>query len=256
MLQIDGVTILLQVINFLVLLYLLSRFLYKPLRARLAERATKVESMMDNAAKLEAESYALKMKLERQLDEVDREALIAQAEAQGRQQAEDILHSAQNKADRLIARARQEAELERLEALKANYEQTLDTIMDLASGILRAVTIRQTHDNLVNNLAAYVWQRPPEEVEEYRRILAEGELTAFVYTPVPLTENQTKIIGDTLSSLADRHVKLDVRPDPFLIAGLRVHIGDRILDNSLRQQLDLLRDKVGQELRQRIGVAG
>ncbi|NLS78571.1 MAG: hypothetical protein GXY76_15060, partial [Chloroflexi bacterium] len=41
---------------------------------------------------------------------------------------------------------------------------------------------------------------------------------------------------------------------PSLIAGLRVRIGDRIVDNSLRRQLDQVRDQVGQDLRQQLGM--
>ncbi len=256
MLEIVGVTILLQIINFLALVYLMSRFLYKPLQARIAERAAEVEGMLDNAAKREAESYALQRQIERRLEEVEREAeaLMKQAEEEARKQTEAILHSAQEKAEALIAKAKQEAEQERFEALQENYEKTLDTIIDLASGVLRSVTTRQTHDDLVNSFAAYIWQRPPEEVNEYRRALAERDPTVFVYSPVPLTEGQMKVIRDTLSSLADRHIEVEMQVNPALIAGLRVRLGDRIVDNSLRKQLDLIRNEIGRELRQRMGM--
>jgi F-type H+-transporting ATPase subunit b len=255
MLQIDLVSILLQIVNFVVLMYLLSRFLYKPLRAMLAARAKKVEGLMDNAAKLEAESYELKLRLEKQISEVDQERMIREAEEKARKQAEEILHTAQEKAEGLLARARREAELERLEALKANYERTLDTILDLSSGALRSVTVRQTHDNLVSSFAAYISQRPPEEVSEYRHALVGRETPLLVSTPVPLTGEQKRMLQDALSSLADRHIELQVQQDPSLIAGLRVRLGDRIVDNSLRQQLDLVRGQVSEELRERLGIA-
>jgi F-type H+-transporting ATPase subunit b len=236
-------------------MYLLSRFLYKPLRAMMAARAKKVESLMDNAAKLEAESHELKMRLEKQISEVDMEKLISDAESEARQQAEAILRAAQEKADSLLARAQREAELERLEALKESYERTLDTIFDLASGALRSVTVRQTHDNLVSSLSAYIVRRPAEEIAEYRRALTGRETPLLVYTPVPLTNEQLRALQDTLSSLADHRVELEVHQDPSLIAGLRLRLGDRMVDNSLRQQLDLLRGYIGQELCERLGMA-
>lgn len=254
MLQIDLGSILLQIINFGVLTYLLTRFLYKPLHAMVAARAKKVESQMDNAAKIEAESYQLKLRLEKQLSEVDLEKMISEAEEQAREQAEEIRHDAQEKADRLIAKARQDAEAERLEALKANYERTLDTILDLSSGALRSVTVRQTHDILVSNFAAYCAQLPPDEIAEYRRAMAGRQTPLLISTSAPLTSEQQRTLQNTLSSLLNRHVDLQIQQDPSLIAGLRVRLGDRIVDNSLRQQLDLVRGQVGAELSERLGI--
>lgn len=257
MLDISIPSIVWQIINFALLVFLLSRFLFKPLQRTIGERAAQVEGKLDNAAKREAESYAKQREIEQRLEEVEKEAeaLITQAQEQSRQEGAAIIEQARNRADQILAEAQQQAERERIESLRENYDQTLDTIIDLASGILRAVTVRQTHDDLVTNFAAYIWQRSPEEVAKYRRALAEREPTVFVYTPVSLTENQQTIIRDTLSSLADRRVNLEIQQDPSLIAGLQVRLGDRIVDNSLRKQLDQVRDQVGTQLQEQLGIA-
>ncbi len=256
LINIDPISIVLQVINFVLLVYVLSKFLFKPLKNTIDERAAKVEGALDGAAQREAESYATKREIERRLAEVEKqaEALLTQAQQEAEQQRARVLDAAQERAAEIIANAAKEAEQERVEALKDNYEQILDTVIDLASGVLRSVTVRQTHDDLVNNLAAYIWQRPPEEVTEYRRALAEREPIIFVETPVALTENQQKVLTDTMSSLADRRVELEVQQVPSLIAGLRVRIGDRVVDNSLRQQLEEVREQVGQDLQQQLGM--
>lgn len=250
-------TIVFQFINFAILLFLLSKLLFKPLQRTIAERDAQVEGSLDNAARREAESYATQREIDRRLQEVEREAeaLISQAQEESRKDGQGIIEEARAKAGEIIAEAKRDGERERVEAVKDNYEQTLDTIVDLASGILRSVTVRQTHDDLVTNFAAYIWQRSPEEVAEYRRSLAEREPTVFVYTPVTLTDNQLTIIRDTLSSLADRRVEVEVQQEPSLIAGLQVRIGDRVIDNSLRKQLDQVRAQVGEQLRQQLGVA-
>jgi len=57
------------------------------------------------------------------------------------------------------------------------------------------------------------------------------------------------MIADTLSSLVDRRVALEVTEDPSLIAGLKVKIADTVFDNSLRRQLTTIREKLDQELK-------
>jgi len=80
--------------------------------------------------------------------------------------------------------------------------------------------------------------------------------TAFVTTPVALTAEQTRNLTDTVSSLADRRVELQVSVDPSLIAGIQVRLGDRLLDNSTRNQLQRVRTRVSQELIERLGLEG
>jgi F0F1-type ATP synthase delta subunit len=50
--------------------------------------------------------------------------------------------------------------------------------------------------------------------------------------------------------LADRNVNLEMNTDPSLSAGLRVRLGDIVVDNSLAGQLDELRDNVAQSLQE------
>ena len=56
----------------------------------------------------------------------------------------------------------------------------------------------------------------------------------------------------TLTALADRHVDLEVRVEPALVAGIRVRIGDIIVDSSIAGQMDELRDQAMSELEERI----
>lgn len=91
------------------------------------------------------------------------------------------------------------------------------------------MTVRQTHDNLVSSLSAYLVRHPVEEIAEYRRALAGRQTPLLVLTPVPLTSEQQKALQDTLSSLADHRIELQVQQDPSLIAGLRLRLGDQSL---------------------------
>ncbi len=60
------------------------------------------------------------------------------------------------------------------------------------------------------------------------------------------------MIARTLIALADRHVDLDLQVAPELVAGIRVRIGDIIVDSSIAGQLDELRGQVVSSLQERI----
>jgi len=82
--------------------------------------------------------------------------------------------------------------------------------------------------------------------------LGDREPTAHVTTAESLTLEQQGLLARTLTALADRHVDLEVRIDPDLVAGVRVRIGDIIVDSSIAGQLDELRDKALDALNEQI----
>ncbi|CUA81919.1 MULTISPECIES: F0F1 ATP synthase subunit delta [Gulbenkiania] len=66
---------------------------------------------------------------------------------------------------------------------------------------------------------------------------AEGALEAVVETAFPLTEEQKTELAATLSKKYGKQVHLDVRDDPDLLGGVRVLLGDEVIDASVRGKL-------------------
>ena len=144
---------------------------------------------------------------------------------------------------------------QRDEVVAQNYEGMLDAIVDLSANVVQSVTTRRTHDDLVQNFCASIYRLPQEEVNEYRRAIEGRYPVAVVTTPVALTADQTKTVSDTLSSLIDRQVELQVRVAPELVAGIQVRLANRLLDNTVRQQLNRIRDRVREDLVERMGAS-
>jgi F-type H+-transporting ATPase subunit b len=59
---IDWFTVVAQIINFLILVYLLKRFLYKPILNAIDEREKRIASQLEDAAKQKAEANQKKRK--------------------------------------------------------------------------------------------------------------------------------------------------------------------------------------------------
>jgi len=85
-----------------------------------------------------------------------------------------------------------------------------------------------------------------------RRSLGQREPTAHISTAQALTVEQQGLMARTLTALADRHVDLEVRVEPALVAGIRVRIGDIIVDSSIAGQMDELRTQAMSALEERI----
>ena len=82
----------------------------------------------------------------------------------------------------------------------------------------------------------------PAMIEAYLNKLAErrGEVTAEVTAAQALTEAQQNTLGDQLRRVVGSRVAMDVKVDPSLLGGMVVKIGSRMVDGSLKGQLQRL----------------
>jgi len=256
MLELDWATLLFQIINFVVLVVGLGYFLFRPLRRKLSERGQVIADTLQRARDQEAEARELREQWEERMRGAEQQAedILHRAHVAATQRAADLLEETRTRIDRLTDEMRADLYRHRDEVVAQHYDEILDAIIDVSGSTVRSVTTRRTHDDLVTNFCASVYQMPQEEVNEFRRVMAERVPHAFVTTPVALTQDQTKTLADTLSSLIDRHVELQVSIEPELVAGIQVRLADRLIDNSVRHHLNRIRNRVRQDLVSRLGA--
>lgn len=80
-------------------------------------------------------------------------------------------------------------------------------------------------------------------LEDYQKIAASvrGEGVATVRVARPLSEGDTTRLREALSRQYDRPVHLNVVVDPQVIGGIRVEIGDDVIDGTVASRLDQAR---------------
>lgn len=109
-----------------------------------------------------------------------------------------------------------------LDKMKAN---------DLTKKFLGLVTANRRLFVLSGIIRAYL-----EKLASHR-----GEITADVVSANPLTDSQVKALEDSLKKALGGKVALAPRVDPSILGGLIVKVGSRMIDSSLRTQLQKLK---------------
>ena len=104
-------------------------------------------------------------------------------------------------------------------------------------------------DELVRNLLRLIVDKSREaELEEiYRAFVrlveeAQGLVHVEVVSAVPLTAPLQEALRAKIESSLDKTVELKLTVDEEILGGLRLRIGDRIADASVRHRLDRLRE--------------
>jgi F-type H+-transporting ATPase subunit b len=137
-----NVTVLIQAVNFLILIVLLSKFLFKPLTAFLAERSAGIQRSLAEAKAAHEATAKAQADYQTQLRAAQRE--IAAIREQGQREAEAerqrLLQASREEAERLVAQARAEIETEAKRARASLREEAAGLAVSVAERLLgRAV---------------------------------------------------------------------------------------------------------------------
>ena len=118
---------------------------------------------------------------------------------------------------------------ERLNALDSAFR---GQIPDILLAILRMM-ISRGHVSALNGMA-----RDYEELARGYR----GESVAVVTSAVPLKEAETVALRAKLEKKLSKTVIMQFRVDPELIGGIRVEVDGRVIDGSIRNKLDEIKE--------------
>jgi F-type H+-transporting ATPase subunit b len=230
-LGINPIYLLSYLVNFVVLVVLLRLLLYRPILNMFEARRAKIEQGLQDARAAEEARANAEAERQRILDEARAEAQKLRAEAS--QQAEQA-------AAKIQADALAEAKKTRDDAL-SGLSGERDKMLSELRGQIAALTIAATNKLIGESLdrqrqAALITDFFAKVPEEVRVGLSGAAGEAEVLSAVPLTpEEQSRVRSELALSAA--HFKVD----PKLLGGLRVRVGDKVVDGSVAAQLESLR---------------
>ncbi|HUW11307.1 MAG TPA: ATP synthase F1 subunit delta [Anaerolineae bacterium] len=73
-----------------------------------------------------------------------------------------------------------------------------------------------------------------------------SSLTARVSSAVPLTDEEQAALGEKLKARFGQALNLRFEVEPSLLGGVRVRVGDEVIDGSVKSKLDALAQSLAQ----------
>jgi F-type H+-transporting ATPase subunit b len=161
--SVDGWKLAFQVINFLILLYLLNRFLFKPVLARLDERSEKIRKGLEDAEVAARDRELARAEREAAVAEARKEAneMIARANKIAEDTRNEILTSARADAEKVSTRAREEIVAEKDKAMAEIRGQVAELALAAAGKLVRRQMDDPTQRRLVEEFLAEVEPAKP-----------------------------------------------------------------------------------------------
>ena len=234
--QIDWWTLGLQAINFLVLVWILSRFLFRPVTRIIAERRAAATQALDEAraAKEEAEAELKKAQEEEKALAARRADLSRQASEEAEREKAALLAKARADTEALRKAAEEEIERDRQAEQHALEDRASHLAVDIAARLFE----RLPEDARIAGFAEGLAQAMKDLPDQSRADLAREETPLRLKAPRSLTADETAHCRTLLSEALGRSVGISVETDPDIIAGLELETPHAIIRNSLRADLD------------------
>ncbi|HEU5086873.1 MAG TPA: F0F1 ATP synthase subunit B [Roseiflexaceae bacterium] len=154
-LGINWVLLIAQLVNVVLLVWLLKRFLYAPVLNMLNERTKRIQDSLSEADKVRAQMADAQRDNEAELVRARHEAaaIVSQAQERARAQEQEIIAQARQEADRIRADAREQALRERDQMIGDLKNQVATLVTQTATRVLGA-ELQSNHDKLIEESLA------------------------------------------------------------------------------------------------------
>jgi F-type H+-transporting ATPase subunit b len=138
--DINGGVIIWTVVIFVILLALLWRWGYPALLRMVEERERRIQKLLDEAEKANAEAQRLLDEHKKQIAAARNEAqeILAKAKTVSQKERETLLAKAREEYDALLARARKDIETEKEKAIQALRREAVELSIAAASRVIEA----------------------------------------------------------------------------------------------------------------------
>ncbi|HEX7682177.1 MAG TPA: F0F1 ATP synthase subunit B [Trinickia sp.] len=240
--HIDWWTLGFQTVNVLVLVWLLSRFLFKPVAKIIADRQQLAVSMMQEASAARDQAERDRKQAEENVAALDaqRTQRLGEASAQAERLKASLLATAREQADALRAAASEEADSARKQAARANEARATAFALEIASRLLSRLPSPALVDGFIAPLADAVRALP----DDVRQQLVDRSEPLALVAPRALSEQEHDRCRVALAGALGQETPLRIEVDPALIAGLELVAPHVIVRNSFRHDLETLKEDV------------
>jgi F-type H+-transporting ATPase subunit b len=230
-------TFLFQIVNFVILLFILKRLLYKPVKEILEKRKGLIEKTIEDAEKEKKEALELKERHQEEMNKLKglQITMIEKMKNEVGEEKKRLLAEAEKEATRTMEEERAVFETKKKMDEAKLKEMVIQTVSVFATNLLKDISDEELHKS--------IYRRVFNNLEEIASTIQAGDgesATMDLISAYPLREEELIELQKVLESRLLKNVSVNTSVDKNLIAGVKIKVHDMVYDSSLSGQINSL----------------
>ena len=232
-------TFLLEIINFLILVWILKHFFYKPVLNVIARRRRSIEKSLNDANTLHEDAETLRIQYENRLTEWGKERQAAHMSLDQEIETERARRMEALRAT--LGEEREKAQVIEQRALEANRLHAEETALaqgaQFATRLLSVAAGPELEQRLLDLLLKELTALAPKQLSTLRAAAGKTADPILVASAYPLDDDTRLNLERMLASVLAVTAPFYYEQDKDLLAGLRVTMGSWVLRANLQDEL-------------------
>jgi len=221
---IDWFTVGAQVLNFIILVWLLKRFLYKPILNAVDAREKRVAAELADADAKKTEAKKERDEFQHKNDEFERQraALLSKATNDAKVERQRLLEEARKAADTLSAKRQETLRSEATNLNQSISRQTRQEVFAIARKTLTDLASASLEERLVDVFIRRLHEMQDRAKDGLAAAIRTAPEPALVRTAFDLSTEQRTDIQNALNDVFSTEVHLRFETAPNMISGIEL----------------------------------
>jgi F-type H+-transporting ATPase subunit b len=247
---IDWFTVVAQALNFLILVWLLKRYLYQPVLDAISARERRIAMQLTDAAAKEAAAATERAEFERKNTEFDaqRAALLAKASEEAKVELQRLLEEARKQAAELGARLETAVRNEQQMMNAEITRRTRGEVFAIARKTLADLATTSLEDSMVQGFIERIRSLSAADRKVLAAAMEAAPGASVVRSAFELPAPRRAAIEQAVGEICGAAARVSYETVPDLIGGVELSANGRKLAWSIEDYLSALEKSVGEIL--------
>ena len=239
---VDWFTVGAQVLNFIVLVWLLKRYLYKPILDAIDAREKRIEDELASADAKQTEAQKERDEFERKNEAFDqqRSALLLKATDEAKVERHRLIDEARQTADALSAKRRESLKAEALALNKEIDARTRQEVFAIARKALKDLAAADLDERMVHAFTQRLREIGNSEKATLGKAIRADTGSVLVRSVFDLAANQRSALQSEINELFSASARIRFESAPELISGIELTAGGQKIAWSIQDYLGSL----------------
>ena len=228
---IDWFTVVAQALNFLILVWLMRRFLYQPILRAIDEREKRIADELADADAKKAEAKAERDEFQQKNEAFDREraGLVDEATREAHEQGRQLIADARNAADDSSKKREKAMQEEAGKLGKTLARRTQDEVFAVARKVLSDLASTSLEEQICEVFTRRLGELDKEAKSDLGKALKNSSEPILVRSAFALSSDQSATIGKALNKIFSGDISLRFETVPDLISGIELStVGQKV----------------------------